>query len=88
MTLQELYEFAEKFVKVGKGSGTVSADINLYAAFGKVRGNIMTVYELYEYLDKLIEDEKGDYEVLTEDGYLHIIEERIEIDTVKEEIRL
>ena len=30
---------------------------------------------------------KGDYEVLTEDGYLHIIEERIEIDTVKEEIR-
>ena len=41
-----------------------------------------------EYLDKLIEDEKGDYEVLTEDGYLHIIEERIEIDTVKEEIRL
>ena len=37
MTLQELYEFAEKFVKVGKGSGTVSADINLYAAFGKVR---------------------------------------------------
>ena len=48
----------------------------------------MTVYELYEYLDKLIEDEKVDYEVLTEDGYLHIIEERIEIDTVKEEIRL
>lgn len=48
----------------------------------------MTVYELYEYLDKLIEDEKCDYEVLTEDGYLHIIEERIEIDTVKEEIRL
>ena len=48
----------------------------------------MTVYELYEYLDKLIEDEKGDDEVLTEDGYLHIIEERIEIDTVKEEIRL
>ena len=48
----------------------------------------MTDYELYEYLDKLIEDEKGDYEVLTEDGYLHIIEERIEIDTVKEEIRL
>lgn len=39
MTLQELYEFAEKFVKVGKGSGTVSADINLYAAFGKVRDN-------------------------------------------------
>jgi len=37
---------------------------------------------------ELIEDEKGDYEVLTEDGYLHIIEERIEIDTVKEEIRL
>lgn len=32
----------------------------------------MTVYELYEYLDKLIEDEKGDYEVLTEDGYLHL----------------
>ena len=39
VTLQELYEFAEKFVKVGKGSGTVSADINLYAAFGKVRDN-------------------------------------------------
>ena len=39
MTLQELYEFAEKFVKVGKGSGTVSADINLYAAVGKVRDN-------------------------------------------------
>ena len=39
MTLQELYEFAEKFVKVGKGSGTVSADIIFYAAFGKVRDN-------------------------------------------------
>ena len=48
----------------------------------------MTVYELYEYLDKLIEDQKGDYEVLPEDAYLHIMEERIEIDTVKEEIRL
>lgn len=30
MTVQELYEFAEKFVKVGKGSGTVSADINIH----------------------------------------------------------
>lgn len=30
MTLQELYEFAEKFVKVGKGSGTVLADINIH----------------------------------------------------------
>ena len=34
----------------------------------------MTVYELYEYLDKLIEDEKGDYDVMNEDVYLHIIE--------------
>lgn len=48
----------------------------------------MTVQQLYEYLEELIEDGKGDYEVLTEDGYMHVAEDFTEIDTIKEAIRL